>query len=181
MPLKKGSSKEKIAYNIEEMLKAYKETGKIGNTTPKNMEHARKIASAAAYKKAGKSKNKKKFKNFLESLVNEENAGIIETLNKGFYVCMESISPEDARRIAFDLADENTPELHLLAETGTINNKEALAEEIEGTLNALIIAEIDPMEKESMENELLDLQDFVSNTSNVMESHECEEFKDMPN
>ncbi len=138
--------------------------------------------AAVAYAKAGKSNNKKKFKKFLESLTNNENLSIIETLRSGFITCMESITLDDARRIALELSDENTPELHLLAETGKINNKEALSEEIEGNLNALIISEMDPIEKESMENELLDLQDFVSNISNInLEAHECEEFKNMPN
>ncbi len=54
MPLQKGSSKEKISRNIEEMLKAYKETGKIGNTTPNNIEHARKIASGCCLCKGRK-------------------------------------------------------------------------------------------------------------------------------
>jgi hypothetical protein len=50
MPLKKG--KGQISDNIKEMMRAYKETGKIGNTTPKSKKHASKIAAAAAYRKA---------------------------------------------------------------------------------------------------------------------------------
>ncbi len=59
MPLKPGKSKKTISANIGEMVSSFKETGKIGNTRPKNMAHARKIAAAAAYDKAGKNKKKK--------------------------------------------------------------------------------------------------------------------------
>lgn len=52
MPLKSGKSQDTKSSNIEEMLHKYKQTGKIGNISPKNMAHARKIAAAAAYRKA---------------------------------------------------------------------------------------------------------------------------------
>jgi len=52
MPLKKGKGQGTISKNIQEMLRSYKETGKIGNTTPKNKKHAAKIAAAAAYRKS---------------------------------------------------------------------------------------------------------------------------------
>lgn len=55
MPLKKGTSQATIGSNIGECIRSYKETGKIGNTTPKNMEHARKICAAAAYSTARQS------------------------------------------------------------------------------------------------------------------------------
>jgi len=55
MPLKAGSSQETISGNIEECMKSYKSSGKIGNTTPKNLEHARQICAAAAYSTARKS------------------------------------------------------------------------------------------------------------------------------
>ena len=59
MPLKKGSSRATISSNIEECISSYKKTGKIGNTTPKNMAHARKICAAAAYGSARKSAGSK--------------------------------------------------------------------------------------------------------------------------
>ena len=49
MPLIKSKTKEARGKNIREMLSSYKEKGTIGNTKPKNMKHAIKIASAAAY------------------------------------------------------------------------------------------------------------------------------------
>ncbi len=52
VPLKGGTSQASISANIEEMLRSYKETGRIGNTRPANMEEARRIAAAAAYSKA---------------------------------------------------------------------------------------------------------------------------------
>ena len=57
MPLKKGSSQKVISSNIKEMLHDVKSgDGKIGNIKPKNMEQARKVAAAIAYRKAGKSR-----------------------------------------------------------------------------------------------------------------------------
>lgn len=53
MPLKKGKSQAIISSNIKEMLDSWRETGKIGNTTPRNKKHALKIAQAAAYTSAG--------------------------------------------------------------------------------------------------------------------------------
>jgi len=59
MPLKGGSSKATISSNISECMSSYKKTGKIGNTTPKNAAHARKICAAAAYSTARKSSTHK--------------------------------------------------------------------------------------------------------------------------
>ena len=57
MPLGAGKSHDVISKNVEELMRAYKATGKIGNTHPRDMAHARRIASAAALSKVrGKSK-----------------------------------------------------------------------------------------------------------------------------
>jgi hypothetical protein len=56
MPLKAGSSIETIGGNIGDMIDKYKETGKIGNVTPRSMAHAQQIATAAANQKAGDAK-----------------------------------------------------------------------------------------------------------------------------
>ena len=63
MPLKAGKSTDVIAKNVEEMMKAYKETGMIGKTRPANLTEAQKIATAAAYSKAGKKKENAKTNN----------------------------------------------------------------------------------------------------------------------
>jgi len=55
MPLKKGTSQATIGSNIGECIRSYKSTGKIGNTSPRNLAHARKICAAAAYTTARKS------------------------------------------------------------------------------------------------------------------------------
>lgn len=53
MPLSSGKSKSARSSNVAELLRAYKDTGKIGNTKPKSMAHAKKIAAAIAYRKSG--------------------------------------------------------------------------------------------------------------------------------
>ena len=55
MPLKKGTSQATIGSNIAECIRSYKSTGKIGDITPDDMKHARKICAAAAYTTARKS------------------------------------------------------------------------------------------------------------------------------
>ena len=60
MPLKSGSSNKTKSRNIKEITKSYKETGKIGTSTPETKEKARKQAVAIAYSEADKSKKKKK-------------------------------------------------------------------------------------------------------------------------
>jgi hypothetical protein len=58
MALKKGKSRKTIGSNIKEMLHTYKQTGKIGNTRPRSMKQATRIAAAAAFGKAGKRRKK---------------------------------------------------------------------------------------------------------------------------
>ena len=60
MPLKAGSSQKTISANIKELISSYKRDGMIGNTKPKDLKDAIRIASAIAYGKArGKEKKKK--------------------------------------------------------------------------------------------------------------------------
>ena len=56
MPLKKGSSQKTISANIGEMVRSFKETGKLGTGKPKSKTAAVKQAAAIAYEKAGKAK-----------------------------------------------------------------------------------------------------------------------------
>ena len=58
MPLRKGRSQATISSNIAECIRSYKSSGKIGNTTPRNLAHASKICQAAAYTSARRSKGK---------------------------------------------------------------------------------------------------------------------------
>jgi DNA invertase Pin-like site-specific DNA recombinase len=62
MPLKKGKSRKTISSNISELMHAYKEDGKIGNSKPKSKKAAIKQAVAISLNKAGKSKRSKKSK-----------------------------------------------------------------------------------------------------------------------
>jgi hypothetical protein len=56
MPLKKGASQKTISSNIGEMVRTFKESGKIGTSKPKSKAAAVKQAAAIAYEKAGKAK-----------------------------------------------------------------------------------------------------------------------------
>lgn len=61
-PLKSGKSQDTISKNVQELLRTYKRTGKIGRITPKNMAHAQRVANAIARDKAGLPKTKGKSK-----------------------------------------------------------------------------------------------------------------------
>ena len=56
MPLKKGSSQKTISTNIGEMVRKFKDTGKIGTSRPGSVRKAVKQAGAIAYGSARKSK-----------------------------------------------------------------------------------------------------------------------------
>jgi hypothetical protein len=58
MPLMRGSSKKTISGNIGEMVRKFKDTGKIGTSRPASKVKAIKQAVAIAFRKAGKSKRK---------------------------------------------------------------------------------------------------------------------------
>ena len=56
MPLKRGASQKTISTNIGEMVRGYKESGKIGTSRPASKRAAVKQAAAIAYSKARKTK-----------------------------------------------------------------------------------------------------------------------------
>ena len=56
MPLKKGSSQKTISSNIGELVRTFKDTGKIGTSKPKSKSAAVRQAAAIAYDKAGKTR-----------------------------------------------------------------------------------------------------------------------------
>jgi hypothetical protein len=55
MPLKAGSGASTHSKNVEEMIRAFKASGKIGSSSPGSMKKALAQANAAAYRKAGES------------------------------------------------------------------------------------------------------------------------------
>jgi len=59
MPLMKGKSAKTISKNIGEMVRSFKESGKIGTSKPASVRKAVKQASAIALSKAGKSRMKR--------------------------------------------------------------------------------------------------------------------------
>jgi len=58
MPLMKGSSQKTISKNVGEMVRKFKDTGKIGTSRPSNKGRAVKQAVAIALSTARRSKRK---------------------------------------------------------------------------------------------------------------------------
>ena len=58
MPLMKGRSQKTISSNIGEMVRKFKDTGKIGTSRPASKRAAVKQAAAIAYSTARRSKRK---------------------------------------------------------------------------------------------------------------------------
>jgi len=56
MPLKSGSDKSTISFNIKELIHSGKQKGHIGTGPPKSGKALRDQAAAIAYSKAGKSR-----------------------------------------------------------------------------------------------------------------------------
>lgn len=56
MPLHKGRSQKTIDKNVRELVHSYENTGKIGESKPKNKKKAVKQAVAISLQKAGKYK-----------------------------------------------------------------------------------------------------------------------------
>ena len=56
MPLKSGKSQKVVSSNIGEMVRKFKDTGKIGTSKPGSKKAAIRQAAAIAYRKAGKSR-----------------------------------------------------------------------------------------------------------------------------
>lgn len=57
MPLREGSDKPTVSFNIRELIKSGKEKGHIGTSPPKSGKALQSQAVAIALKKAGKSRN----------------------------------------------------------------------------------------------------------------------------
>lgn len=58
MPLKAGSDRKTIGFNIKELVDSGKQKGHIGTGPPKSGKALRDQAVAIAYNKAGKNKTK---------------------------------------------------------------------------------------------------------------------------
>lgn len=88
MPLNKSMSHSEM---VKELIKNYKEDGKIGNTTPRDMKHALEIANAIAYSEKGDGAKTEALETYIRSLIRPENKAFIEgVILKGLKVCMES-------------------------------------------------------------------------------------------
>lgn len=57
MPLSRGTTSEAVSRNIVELIHSYRRKGKIGNITPRNAEHAQKVAEAIAMREKRESQH----------------------------------------------------------------------------------------------------------------------------
>lgn len=93
MPIDARKSHEDI---VSELIKEYKNSGKIGNTEPRDMAHAQSIANAIAYSEKEKGKKKAKveaLEKHIKSLIRPENKTFVENVVlAGFNACFEGIS-----------------------------------------------------------------------------------------
>jgi hypothetical protein len=60
MPLKKGKSDKTVSSNIKMLMDEYKNSGRIGTSSPESSKMAQRQAVAIALSEAGKSKPKGK-------------------------------------------------------------------------------------------------------------------------
>lgn len=87
MPLNANMSHSDM---VSELMKSYKDNGKIGNTTPRDTKHALEIANAIAYNKKGSAKIEA-LESYIKSLIRPENKTFIEgVVLKGLKVCLEA-------------------------------------------------------------------------------------------
>lgn len=56
MPLRPGKSRNALSANISELLHGWRQTGKIGTSSPRSTKAARKQAAAIAYSKSRESR-----------------------------------------------------------------------------------------------------------------------------
>lgn len=176
MPLKNGKSKKTINANIAELIDTYKESGKIGNTTPKNMKHAQKIAAAIAYSKAKKHK-KKQFKKFLEAIGNNStDIHTLEFVKNAFNICFENLEfrpilLDEAKSLAEKISSEiENHSLNNFYKSGIINT----VDDQDDILNALETLQVTGSNNISNED-LESLIKFIDNLVPAFEEEEIEE------
>lgn len=96
MPLNKSMSHGEM---VSELMKSYKENGKIGTTTPRDTKHALEIANAIAYSEKGDGAKTEALESYIRSLIRPENKAFIEgVVLEGLKICMES-ELEDPRKL----------------------------------------------------------------------------------
>lgn len=185
MPLKPGKSNDVVSENIEELMHSYEKDGKIGNTTPRDEKHALKIAKAIAMNKAGKSKHKdKKFKNFMESVLDKNNkieANLLTVLKSGFNSCFESMlddTGDDELNLQSALEFSKTIKGPEWSPLSSFVSNEGLMDEKHRKLTLTQIDEMlvnndDPV----LEDELFDLREFIK-VAETLEEKASDHFDD---